>query len=103
MTTFASPIHGSGYGVMVAAPDLGSGDESRGGSSPPIRTSCSSQTSPGRKKSHIFSKKLSFVLPKFVFLRLLLECVPCLEQTLFQTGKHKRNQRLERMFGRGLP
>jgi hypothetical protein len=46
---------------------------------------------------------LSFVLPKFVFLRLLLECVPCLEQTLFQTGKHKRNQRLERMFGRGLP
>jgi len=32
-----------------------------------------------------------------------LECVPCLEQTLFQTGKHKRNQRLERMFGRGLP
>ena len=28
----------SGCGVMVAAPDLGSGGESRGGSSPPIRT-----------------------------------------------------------------
>lgn len=27
-----------GCGVMVAAPDLGSGGESRGGSSPPIRT-----------------------------------------------------------------
>ena len=35
--TFA-PSKTSGCGVMVAAPDLGSGGESRGGSSPPIRT-----------------------------------------------------------------
>lgn len=32
------PRKNRGCGVMVAAPDLGSGGESRGGSSPPIRT-----------------------------------------------------------------
>ena len=82
MITFAALLAQCGYGVMVAAPDLGSGDESRGGSSPPIRTRpCLSDTS-YQKKIAYFSKKLSFVLPKFVFLRLRLECLHCTDPTL---------------------
>ena len=71
MITFAALLTRSGYGVMVAAPDLGSGDESRGGSSPPIRT--------GQTPSHPVPKKKERFFPDFCFLlsQNLYFCVCC--------------------------
>ena len=75
---FCNRFHQCGYGVMVAAPDLGSGDESRGGSSPPIRTNHPLALPVHIIFFQIFLHFFVFALSKFVFLRLLSDDVsPC--------------------------